>query len=102
MFEVLYHPLVSADTEGTEKMPMFCATDEATVKRDHKLYLEEIISDRYRLCSSVPMSAAESTAFDILCPHCGAKLKAISPPAGGTRHGLYECPDCLSHRPQGR
>ena len=97
MFDIMYHPLVGADTDGMEKMPTFCCPNEEMVKRGHKLYLEEIIPDRYRLCSSQPMTAEDSVAFSIRCPHCGAKLKAITPPAGGTRHGLYECPNCLTH-----
>lgn len=102
MFDILYHPLINADTDGSDKMPMFCCPNEEMVKRSHRLYLEEIIPNRFRLCSSQPMTKEETSGFSVRCPHCGAKMKAISPSANGTRHGLYECRECLLHDSQGR
>ena len=101
MFDIMYHPLVGADTENMDKVPTFCCPNEEMVKRGHKLYLEEIIPNRFRLCSSQPMTAKETSGFSIYCPRCGEKLKAISPPADGIRHGLFECEDCLANDPRG-
>lgn len=95
MKEILYHPLVDADTDGTEKVPVFCSTDEASVAARHRLYLEEILPNVYRLCSSMPMTAEDSAAFSVRCPHCSRRLTPISVPSGGFRHGLYECRGCL-------
>ena len=91
---IKYHPLVDADTDGKEKVPMFLTPDEANVKEHHRLYLEEIVPRRFRLCSSNPMTAKETAGYTIHCPYCNAKLKAISALVDGTRHALYECPRC--------
>ena len=45
---IKYHPLVDADTDGTEKVPMFFSTDESVVVSTHGLYLEEIVHRIYR------------------------------------------------------
>lgn len=47
MFDIMYHPLVGADTDGMEKMPTFCCPNEEMVKRGHKLYLEEYNGLKY-------------------------------------------------------
>ena len=94
MTDIKFHPLVDADTEGTEKVPAFLGKDRGSVQKYHKLYLEEIVQRRYRLCSSADMTAETAASFTIHCPRCGAKLKAISPQTNGTRHALYICPRC--------
>ena len=95
MKEILYHPLVDADTDGTEKVPTFCCPNEKMVKRSHKLYLEEILPNIYRLCSSEPVTAEDSAAFSVRCPHCSHHLTPVTKPSGGLRHTLFECRECL-------
>ena len=92
--EIKYHPLVDADTEGTEKVPMFFSTNEESVSAHHKLYLEEIIPHYYRLCSSEPMTAAEVEGLTIHCPLCNKVMRAISSQHDGKRHALYQCDRC--------
>ena len=94
MSDIKYHPLINADTHGTEKNPMFCVTDEELVKRRHKLYLEELVPRVYRLCSTQDLTAEEASAFIIHCPLCGRDMKAVSGSVDGKRHALYECPSC--------
>lgn len=91
---IKYHPLVNANSDSKEKIPMFMGTDELAVAKHHKLYLEEIIPYRYRLCSSDCLSAEETAEYTIHCPYCDTTLRAISTQADGTRHALYECPKC--------
>lgn len=91
---IKYHPLVDIDTDGTEKTPVFCYTDLEAVIGHHKLYLEEIVPRRYRLCSSSPMTAAETSGLSIHCPYCGHALQAISSESDGIRHALYVCSEC--------
>lgn len=33
MEQTKYHPLVDCDTDGAEKVPMFCSTDANTISR---------------------------------------------------------------------
>ncbi len=96
--EAKFHPLVDMDTEGEIKVPMFFAFERDKVTPYHKLYLEELIPYRYRLCSTVPMTAAETEKLDIRCPFCGATLTAISHSLSETRHSLYICRRCDAHR----
>lgn len=100
MFDIKYHPLIDADSDGKEKVPMFMGADKHTVSEHHSLYLEEIVPYCFRLCSSKPLSAKETEELTIHCPYCNAGLRAISTPTDGTRHALYECPRCKC--PQGR
>lgn len=91
MEDIRYHPLV--DTEETVKTPMFFTTDADTVINHHRLYLEEIVPYRFRLCSSAPIAAGDTTGFAIRCPYCGKDLKQISQSRDGYRHSLFLC-DC--------
>lgn len=94
MERIKYHPLVDADTDGSVKVPMFLTTDEANVREHHRLYLEEIIPHRYRLCASKPVEAESVIDLDIRCPYCGKRLTAISTPKDGTRLTLLLCDRC--------
>lgn len=100
MEHIKYHPLVDADTDGTVKTPMFCTTDLDAVTEHHRLYLEEIIPRRFRLCASQPTKAEAVADLDIRCPYCGATLKMISAPTDGLRLTLLTCDRC-SDMPQG-
>lgn len=51
MQEIKYYPLIDCDSAGKEKTPLFFSDDEATVRQSHKMYLQEIIPQFYRLCS---------------------------------------------------
>lgn len=44
--KIRYHPLVDANSEGTEKVPMFLTTDPKGVR---SMYLEEMIPGYFRL-----------------------------------------------------
>ncbi len=94
MEEIKYHPLIDCDTDGTEKVPMFFSGDEATVKRHHKMYLEEIVPKYYRLRSVGGTSAKAAASFTIRCPLCGKRLTPISQPLDEHRLALYCCRSC--------
>lgn len=96
MTDIKYHPLVDADTDGKEKMPMFLAKDERSVAEHHKLYLAEIVPHHFRLCSSERMPGKVLTDIVIRCPYCGKPLRAISRQQDGTTHALYVCDRCSS------
>ena len=55
--KIRYHPLVDANSEGTEKVPMFLTTDPKGVR---SMYLEEMIPGYFRLYSKEPVSTGES------------------------------------------
>lgn len=93
MDEIRYHPLVDADTDGTEKVPMFCTTARENMDR-HRFFLEEIIPHNFRLCSTASVDAQTADSFSIRCPYCGKTMRQISNQKSGTRHALYACPRC--------
>ena len=88
---IKYHPLVDADTDGTEKVPMFFSTDESVVASTHGLYLEEIVHRIYRLKSVSSLSGED---FKIHCPNCGCIMDIISSPMDAHKRSLYACPKC--------
>ena len=59
MQEIKYYPLVDMDNGGKEKQPMFPTNDVVTVKENHRMWLSEIVSSYYRLCSRETITAKE-------------------------------------------
>lgn len=96
MQDIRYHPLVDRDSEGKDKVPMFFSGDEATVRKSHDLYLEEIVPHYYRLCAVNGLSAKAAKAYTIHCPVCGKAMVPVTEPVNNNRLGLYKCPDCHS------
>lgn len=94
MEDIRYYPVVDCDSNGTEKSPLFPTTDRSTVIKNHAVWLEEIVPDRYRLCVRDDMEPRATGAFSISCPKCGRKLKVISNYSNSKRLGLYECSSC--------
>lgn len=86
---IKYHPLVDANTDGTEKVPMFVTTEEKNVKGRYNLYLEEIVPHCYRLRG---YKARADACVNIHCPNCGTVMKLLTPAAVNDR--LYACPHC--------
>ena len=97
MEHIKYHPLVDADTDGSVKVPTFCSTDARAMQKQ-SMYLEEMIPNRFRLCTTKAVPGKNLNALEIYCPSCGAKLRAISPQNDGERHALYLCDRCASDR----
>lgn len=62
--KIRYHPLVDANSEGTEKVPVFLTTDPKGVR---SMYLEEMIPGYFRLYSKEPVSTGESNKLRIHC-----------------------------------
>lgn len=91
MQEIRYHPLVDANSEGIEKVPLFFTTG---TERLPKMYLSEMIPGYFRLHSKNPVSQNESNAFQIHCPQCGKVLKQIARNNSKTKLGLYTCNGC--------
>ena len=65
MQEIKYYPLIDCDSAGKEKTPLFFSDDEATVRQSHKMYLQEIIPQFYRLCSVNRVSAASAKTYTV-------------------------------------
>ncbi|MDY6212370.1 hypothetical protein [Hornefia butyriciproducens] len=98
MQDIKYHPLIDCDSDGTEKVPMFFCTDEKTIRQEHKMYLEEIIPEYYRLRSVKGMSASDAEKLIIHCPCCGKAMTAIVKARDNHNLGLYNCPECNSKK----
>ena len=98
MLDIKYHPLIDQDSDGTEKVPMFCSDDENTIRSTHDLYLEEIVPQYYRLRSVSVLSPVTAENYIIHCPTCGMHMRRIASASDNYRLGLYECPDCNSKK----
>lgn len=94
MTDILFHPLVDRDTDGLDKSPLFCCPDREKVAGIFALYLEELVSKRYRLIAREEHTIQQASAYSIHCPICGAVMRAISRPVDKHRLSLYECPEC--------
>lgn len=89
--KIRYHPLVDANPEGTEKVPMFLTTDPKGVR---SMYLEEMIHGYYRLYSKEPVDKVAGSRLKIRCPQCGSDLMQIAGNSNETKLGLYTCDRC--------
>ena len=98
MEELRYYPLISMDTDGREKQPMFPTTDRAAVTRANKLWLTEMIPNYFRLCSAEKLNYKKVAAFRVHCPKCGKPLKALTTIARNASLPLYACNACLGSR----
>ena len=94
---IKYHPLVSCDTKGFEKMPMFCHTDEGIIREKNDMYLSEFIPGYYRLKSKKPQNKKTVSKLVLHCPKCGSVLKAFSRQFSPDRLPLYICSHCNKH-----
>lgn len=94
MESIRYHPLVSNDDEGTERVPLFYTEDRQTVSERHDLYLEEAVPHYYRLCAKHPHTEDDAAKYRVRCPLCGRTMKTISRPTDHHRLSLYCCSEC--------
>lgn len=97
MEEVKYHPLIDNDASGKEKVPMFCSTDVDTIRTHHNFYLEEIVTDYYRLVSNNSHNKSRALSYNIHCPSCGTMLVRISEPLNEHKLCLYTCNKCRNN-----
>lgn len=94
MSMIRYHPLLSADSSGTEKVPLFTTTDRDAVREHHHLWLEEISPSNFWLISKEPMDRETAKKLKIHCPACGKILDVICFPLDEHQLSLYRCKDC--------
>ena len=50
--EIKYYPIIECDSDGGVKVPMMVALNLEDVKRNHKLWLQEVVPNTFRLCST--------------------------------------------------
>lgn len=94
MNPIRYHPLINADTSGTEKVPLFAVEDRKTVREHHHLWLEEISPANYWLISKDPMKRELAEQLKVRCPLCGAIMETICLPLDEHQLSLYRCREC--------
>ena len=94
MMDIVYHPLIDADTDGIEKIPMFGNTSYGAVNDHHGLYLEEFVPRRYRLQASTPHSMTDYLKYKIHCPYCGEVMDSIAPHLDQHTLAVYTCKNC--------
>ena len=92
MTEIKYYPLIDCDTDGAEKVAMIPVTNEAAIRSQSEMWLEEMIPPYFRLC--IRNSNPSPDTFHIRCPRCGTVLKCISKHINENRRGLYVCSAC--------
>ena len=98
MQDIRYYPVVDMDTDGAEKTPLFPVTDGDIVCLSHRVWLEEMVPDTYRLCVRDAGEPRAAGAFSICCPKCGEHMKQIGRSTDSYRLGLYVCSSCRRER----
>ena len=94
MEEIRYHPLIDADGDGSELVPMFVNTNEDTVREHHRLYMEEMLPYLFRLISNGTYTATDADKALIHCPTCGRPLRLLGAAIDTHKLGLYVCDTC--------
>ena len=94
MRNIKYYPLICADTENGDMMPLFSTENRVTMEQHHKLYLSEMIPHYYRLNANISLGRDVWSNFSIHCPLCGKTMNRMSMPTDNSRLPLYCCPDC--------
>ena len=92
--KIRYHPLIDADTSGAEKVSLFPTGRLSIVRKNHTLFLSEMIPDYYRLHANEPMTERVTDNLSIHCPKCGTALTQIAKNLDTDRLGLYTCKRC--------
>lgn len=94
MTAIRYHPLIDADTSGTEKVPLFAVKEQETVREHHNLWLREVSPANYWLTSKEPMKQETAEGLKIHCPLCGKIMETICRPLNEHQLSLYRCREC--------
>ena len=92
--EIKYYPVIDCDTAGEVKVPMIAALNLDDVRSNHKLWLQEIVPNTFRLCSNDAGLERLDAPFVVNCPLCGDKLHMIAEGTSKNKHGLYVCRIC--------
>lgn len=94
MDSIKYYPLIDADTEGTDKFPLFFTTDEKEILSTHNYYLEEIITKYYRICVGKGGEPEQVNKFTVRCPICGQPMDKVTVGSDKKHLALYTCAEC--------
>ena len=94
MVKIKYHPLISMDADGIEKVPMFFSYDRESVESRHSFFLEECAPRFYRLNAKTMHTPAEAAAYHIHCPLCGHTMVTIGGIINPYELNLLACPKC--------
>lgn len=100
------YPLNAYKKGGTYLIPAHTSNTDEFVRDTNSVSLIEYLVDegygklsrRYRLYTRQPMSFADSLEYDIVCPHCGNKLRVCGNQIDSHAHGLYKCRNCDDER----
>lgn len=98
LYTAKYYPLVGGSAEEPEYTPMIPYYDERKVRDNHEMYLAEVISGNYRLCSAHGCPAPR-TPYRIHCPVCGRTMKELKGSARNPYYrSVYICPECKARK----
>lgn len=94
MEQTRYYPVIDCDTEGSVKAALFPCYSEDTVRKNHRVWLEESIPQHYRLCCKESFDRRTGGDIQLRCPKCGTVMQKVLPVTNGHRLGVYICPSC--------
>ena len=92
--DIRYYPLICTDTKGTGYSAMVPTDSEQTVRKNHKLWLMEIVRNYYRLGAKDTLAAETVKALRPHCPKCGSVMKPVTLITQDHPHPLYACDKC--------
>lgn len=87
-----YYPLVDADSNGLDKVPMFPAHRIADALSKCNFALAEITPHQYVLMAVKP--DGDPSQYRIRCPMCGKAMTQTAPYRSEHLLGEYACENC--------
>jgi hypothetical protein len=98
LYTAKYYPLVGGNAEQPEYTPMIPYYNERQAKDNHEIYLAEIVSGNYRLCSAHGCPAP-GKSYIIHCPVCGNRMKELKCSARNPYYrSVYICSECKARK----
>ena len=74
MEQTRYYPVIDCNTEGSVKAALFPCYSEDTVRKNHRVWLEESIPQHYRLCCKESFDRRTGGDIQLRCPKCGTVM----------------------------
>lgn len=92
--EIKYYPIIDCDSDGGVKVHMMATLNAEDVKRNHKLWLQEVVPNTFCLCSTDEGAERLKDSFTVNCPLYGDELQMIAEGTSKNKRALYVCRSC--------
>lgn len=98
LYAARYYPLVGGSRKNSDYRPMIPGSNVQEIRKNHEMYLQEVITGNYRLCAVHSLPDTD-TPLIIRCPVCGRAMKPIRGISQNQYQGfVYICPECKKEK----